>query len=91
MWSQWPPATLSVAAATKEDSFSLQQKTEAMSIKFVTGDVPEQAEPHAALLNCRDFVCNLPAIPDEMWPTIQSRRQDKGHLVFNPGTGQGLC
>lgn len=68
-----------------------ETEKEAMSINYVTGDIPERAEPHAMLLNCRHFICNLPAIPDEIWPSIQSRRQDKGHLAFNPGTAQSLC
>lgn len=91
MWSWWLPSTLSVTAAAREHSCYLKQKIEAMSIKYVTGDIPERAEPHAMLLNCRHFICNLPAIPDEIWPSIQSRRQDKGHLAFNPGTAQSLC
>lgn len=56
MWSWWPPSTLSVAAAAREDSHHLKQKREAMSVKFVTGNIPERAEPHAMLLNRRGLL-----------------------------------
>lgn len=63
VWFWWPPSTLSVAAAAREDSCYLKQKIEAVSVKFVTGNIPERAGPRAMLLDCRDFICNLPAIP----------------------------
>lgn len=60
VWGWWLPPILSVTAAERENFHCLEQKTDAVSMKFVMGDIPGRAEPHAMQVDCRGgFFCLL--------------------------------